>query len=188
MTGAHATGDAATQPAGPLEAFENSWRYKLGLALIIGGHLILLLGLLLPALGVLSAGGAAMAVVVGEVVGLASIVFLGKQGFLAIKSKFVGAIRAEFARPVGRSRHTIGIVLLLSNFFASVTLAAFAWASYEVAPGEIVWGMSLEEQADFYATLFAAGELAFPVGIVVLGADWWERFRGLFVWPPPSRD
>ena len=94
--------------------------------------------------------------------------------------------RAGFEKPVGLVRHSVGIALLLANFFTSLTLSVFAWASYAVAPDEVVWGMSLDQQASFYTTLFVSGELAFPVGIVVLGADWWERFRGLFLWHPPA--
>lgn len=181
-----ASEQVAEQTLDTLEAFQKSWRYKLGLLLIIGGHVILLAAIVLPAVGLLSAAAAAAGVVAGEVISLSSIVFLGKQGFLAIKSKIFGAVKGEFEKPVGLVRHTVGIILLVLNFFTGLTLAVFAWASYSVAPAEIVWGMTLEQQATFYATLFLAGELAFPVAIVVLGADWWERFRDLFLWHAPA--
>jgi len=176
------TGARVTQ-----KAFEQSWRYKLGLTMIVGGHVVLLGAIILPMLGLLSTGPAATGVVVGEVISLASIVFLGKQGFLAIKQKIFSSFRAEFQRPVGRVRHTAGILLLLLNFVTSVTLAVFAWFSYGLPPGADVWGMSLETQANFYATLFFVGELTFPVAIVMLGADWWQRFRELFVWQPSGQ-
>ena len=72
---------------------------------------VLLAALVLPAMGLLSAARAAAGIVAGEVTALTSIVFLGKEGFMAIKARIFGAIRAEFERPVGRTRHTIGIIL-----------------------------------------------------------------------------
>ena len=167
-----------------LDAFKQTWRYKFGLLLIIGGHGVLLASVVLPFLGLMSASAAAAGVVGGEILSLVSIVFLGKQGFLAIKAKVFGVVRAEFETPVGRVRHTIGIALLLVNLCTAVTLAIFAWASYEAAPGAIVWGMTLGQQVTFYATFFLVGELSFPVAIIVLGADWWQRFRDLFIWHP----
>lgn len=186
MTEADTATADTPQQADSLEAFKKSWRYKLGLLMIIGGHVIMFASMIMPAVGLLSGGMAAAGVVVGEVISLASIVFLGKQGFLAIKAKVVGAVKAEFARPIGRMRHTIGLILLLLNFGASCTLLVFAWTSYDAAPGSVVWGIPIEEQATFYVTLFFTGEGAFPIAIVVLGADWWERFRDLFVWQPPA--
>ena len=166
--------------------FENSWRYKIGLALIVGGHVILLGAIVLPAVGLLSAAMAATGVVVGEGVALISIAFLGKDGFLAIKNKIFGAVKAGLQKPVGRVRHTVGIVLLLTNFFVAATLALFAWFSYDAPPGGTVWGLSAEEQPNFYATLFLIGEFSFPIAIIILGGDWWQRFRELFIWHPPA--
>ena len=186
MTDSSVSVSEATRKQDPLEAFKKTWRYKFGLLLIIGGHVVLLASVVLPVLGMLSPAAAAAGVVTGEVISLTSIVFLGKQGFLAIKERIVGAIRAEFQRPVGRIRHTIGVVLLLLNVLTGFTLAVFAWASYDVVPGAIVWGMTVEQQATFYATFFFAGELAFPIAIMVLGADWWGRFRDLFIWHAPA--
>ncbi len=187
MTDAAASAQAATPASDELEAFKQTWRYKLGLLFIIGGHVILLASIVLPAVGLLPAAMAAVGVVVGEVVALASIVFLGKQGFKAIKAKIFGAVKVEFEKPVGRFRHTIGIILLLLNVFTAFTLAAFAWSAYGGAPDAAVWGMTFEAQASFYGTLFFVGEISFPIAIVVLGADWWGRFRDLFVWHAPAK-
>ncbi len=186
MTQTAVSEPGATPTADPLEAFKKTWRYKIGLLLIIGGHVILLAAIVLPAVGIISAGMAAAGVVVGEVTALASIVFLGMQGFKAIKAKIFGAVKVEFEKPVGRFRHTIGIILLVLNLFTSFALGAFAWAAYGEAPDAVVWGMSFDAQASFYESVFLVGELAFPIAIVVLGADWWQRFRELFVWHPPT--
>ena len=71
------------------EGFTRTWRYKIGLSLIVGGHVILLIGLLLPLLG-LGAAISGAVILAGEVIALASIVFLGKEGFKAIKEVVLG--------------------------------------------------------------------------------------------------
>ena len=64
--------------------FTQTWRYKIGLGLIIIGHVGILLGVLGGFIGFGAATIGAL-VVGGEIVALASIVFLGKDGFIAIK-------------------------------------------------------------------------------------------------------
>ena len=98
----------------PSEDFSGTWRYKIGLTMIIGGHAILLAGVLSPMLG-LSAGIAGAMILGGEVTSLASIAFLGKEGFKAIKSKAFAFLKADFAAHVGRTRHRIGVALLCTN-------------------------------------------------------------------------
>lgn len=71
--------------ATPDTAFTKTWRYKVGLTMIIVGNLGILFALVMPALGV-GAGAVGALVVGGEVVSLASIVFLGKEGFKAISN------------------------------------------------------------------------------------------------------
>ena len=73
-------------PSSPAEDFTNTWRYKAGLTLIIVGNGILLLGIVMPALGA-GASTVGTMVIGGEVISLASIAFLGKEGFKAIKNK-----------------------------------------------------------------------------------------------------
>ena len=71
--------------------FTKTWRYKIGLTMIIVGNLGILSALAMPALGA-GAGTVGAVVLGGEGLSLASIIFLGKSGFKAIKSKFTGFI------------------------------------------------------------------------------------------------
>ena len=61
-----------------------------------------------------------------------------------------------------------------------------AWDAFAVATakscGAPVWGLNIEEQGSLVFYLFLAGEISFLFSIYVLGADWWEKFRNLFVW------
>ena len=165
--------------------FTKTWRYKIGLSMIIVGHLGMLLALVMPALGI-GAGTAGAMVVGGELLSLASIIFLGKAGFKAIKSKFVGAIKASYTQPVGKGRHYIGIALLWTNMVAAYILMVYGWASFEfLIAGNLqfdFWGLDLAQQKNMAFWIFFIGEISFLAGIYILGADWWDKFRRIFVW------
>jgi len=189
------TNPTQTNSAGLDKAFTNSWRYKIGLGLIIIGHLALLIGLLLPLFGLASKGKGGLIgvfIIGGELISVSSIVFLGKEGFKAIKNKFFGFIGSGYTAPVGQSRHYIGIVLLLTNVITTYIVFIFAWLSFKritpESPFPSVFGTPFEEQGSFVFTLFLIGEISFILSIYILGADWWERFRQIFVWSKPLAD
>lgn len=169
----------------PAEDFTRSWRYKVGLGLIIIGHAFLALGLMSPMLGV-SAGIAGGMVVGGELVGLASIAFLGKEGFKAIKAKAFAFLEADFRARAGRTRHRIGVVLLCTNVMMTYIIMLFAWSGFAATTVKIplpaVWGLDYDQQASMVLWLFLIGEISFLIAIWTLGADWWGRFRDLFIW------
>jgi len=174
--------------ATPETDFTKTWRYKVGFAMIVVGNLGILTAMFLPVLGV-GAGTVGAMVVGGEIVSLASIVFLGKAGFKAIKSKFVGAVKASYTKPVGRTRHYFGIALLLTNILAIAVLALYTADSMGAAtphgPHPIVWGLDLEQQKTLLFWVFLIDPISFLLAIYVLGADWWDKFRRLFVWEAP---
>ena len=87
------------------EDFTRTWRYKVGLAMIIVGNGGIVVALLLPLVGA-GAGTVGALVVGGEVVSLASIAFLGKEGFKAIKSKAFGVVKGGFVAPSARPATT----------------------------------------------------------------------------------
>ena len=169
----------------PGQDFTKTWRYKLGLFMIIVGNLGIVLGVVAGAVGLGAAVVGAM-VVGGEIVSLASIVFLGKEGFKAIKSKIFGAVKAGYTAPVGRTQHRIGITLLLTNVVTTYAMMIYAWDAFAVAtaagPTAAVWGLDVAQQGDLVFWLFLVGELSFLIAIYVLGADWWGKFRRIFVW------
>ncbi len=172
---------AATQASD----FTQTWRYKIGLGLIIIGHAGILLGVLGGFIGFGAATIGAL-VVGGEIVALASIVFLGKDGFIAIKNKIFAAAKATYTAPVGKSRHYIGVALLLTNVVTTYLMMIYAWDAFELASAEVptptVWGLDIVQQGSLVFWLFLIGEISFLVGIYVLGADWWGKFRRIFVW------
>ncbi len=169
--------------------YTRTWRYKVGLFMIIAGHLVLLLAFVLPFLGVSTAFVGA-AVMGGEAVSMASIVFLGKDGFKAIKSKIFGFVKGGYAASVGPVRHYIGIVVLCTNVLTTYILMLYAWTAFDVTTPEnplpAIWGLDCAQQGTLVFWLFLIGESSFLVAIYVLGADWWGKFRRIFVWEAPD--
>ena len=173
----------------PHPDFTGTWRYKIGLTMIVGGNLGILFGLVTSALGA-RAGVVGAVVLGGELVSLASIIFLGKEGFKAIKAKFFSFVKASYTGTVNKTRHCIGITLLCTNVMTTFILAFYAWDSLGAAtpqgPHPIVWGLDLAQQTTLVAWLFLIGEISFLLAIYVLGADWWGRFRKIFIWEAPE--
>ena len=173
----------------PAEDFTNTWRYKVGLFMIIVGNLGIVTALALPFFGVPAAVVGAL-VVGGEIVSLGSIVFLGKEGFKAIKNKIFAFAKASYTAPVGKTRHAIGITLLCANIVTTYTMMIYAWDAFAAAtaegPAAAVWGLDVAQQGSLVFWLFLIGELSFLIAIYVLGADWWGKFRNIFVWQEPA--
>ncbi len=165
--------------------FTKTWRYKLGFTMIVVGNLGILLGMVMSAFGA-GAGIVGALVVGGELLSLGSIIFLGKAGFKAIKSKFVGAVKASYTQPVGKGRHYIGIALLWANMVATYILVVYGWASFDfLIAGNLQFefaGLDLAQQKTLAFWIFFIGEISFLVGIYMLGAEWWGKFRRIFVW------
>ena len=158
--------------------------------MIIAGNLGIVGAVLLGFVG-LGAATVGAIVVGGEIVSLASIVFLGKEGFMAIKNKVIAFAKSTYTEPVGRTRHRIGIVLLLTNVVTTYIMMIYAWDAFAIAvaegPAAPVWGLNIAQQGDLVFYLFLIGEISFLVSIYVLGADWWGRFRRVFVWEASER-
>ena len=172
------------------DTFTKTWRYKAGIFMFFGGQVGLVIGLLLPVLGLAAGGKAGIAgllIVGGELTTLSSIVFLGKAGFLAIKKKLFGFLKKDFEAPVGPVRHYCGIAILFVNMFTTYATAIYAWSAFSASTPDapaapVVWGLDLQGQESLVMWLFIAGQTCFLVAIYVLGADWWERLRRLVVW------
>jgi hypothetical protein len=176
----------------PTEDFTHTWRYKTGLGLIISGHVVLLLGFLASIFGLAGGGWVGALILGGELVSLSSIVFLGKAGFLAIKSKIFRFLKEGYAGPISAVRHYIGIALALTSVVTTYLTFVYAWVAFKSTtpeqPFPVIFGMTFNEQSTFVLTLFLVGEVSFLLAIYVLGADWWERFRSIFVWHGPKQE
>lgn len=168
--------------------FTGTWRYKIGLFMILVGNAVVIFApIILPFLGV-SIGIIGAIVLCGEVFATGSIVILGKEGFKAIKNKISGVMKAGYTAAVGKTRHTIGITLFCLHAVSAYIIAAYAWIVFGRTtpenPFPEVWGLSFEGQETMLLWVFFVGEITFLVSLYVLGAEWWGRFRNIFVWKP----
>ena len=100
---------------------------------------------------------------------LVAIAVLGKPGYEYLKAKIFGLLKRQFyPKTVSRTRHRIGVALL------SLPLL-FGWAAPYVRafPGvKNVDGLA-------YALV---GDLLLLAALLVLGGDFWDKIRALFVY------
>jgi hypothetical protein len=148
------------------------WRLKLGSVLFILSIVLPVLGVLLVAVMGLSAG--VVATVSGallggsEVLGLVAVAVMGKSGYAYIKNRVFGFLK-QYGPPaeVGRTRYTIGLVMFAVPI-------AFGWLSPYAAnrvPGYL--------GNEF--TYAIVGDLLLLAGLFVLGGDFWDKVRALFI-------
>jgi len=111
------------------------------------------------------------ALVVGgpEVCGLVSIAFLGKAGFNYIRSRLFASLkRAAPSARVGRTRYRIG----LGIWGLLAVLNYFIFYAPDLIPGYDANRITINLIAD----------MVFIVTFFVLGGDFWEKFRALFIY------
>jgi hypothetical protein len=149
-----------------------SWRLTLGVS-------IFLLSIIMPVAGIpvvtsldLSAtmkstlsGGLLIG---AEVLGVLAIAVMGKPGYVYIKSRIFGFLKRHSPPDeVSRSRYNVGLVM----FFAPIL---FGWVSIYAA--DYIPGFSQNPLP--YAV---GGDLLLLVSLFVLGGDFWDKIRALFV-------
>jgi hypothetical protein len=151
----------------------SGWRFKLGVVLFLFSITLPLVGIPLAATLDLSAAMAASVagtlLMVGEVLGLSAVAVMGKSGFAYIKNHVFGFLK-QYGPPqeVSRIRYNIGLVM-----FGLPIL--FAWLSIYVA--DYIPGFSKNPLP--YAI---AGDLLLLISLFVLGGDFWDKVKALFVY------
>ncbi len=148
------------------------WRLKLGVALF--GLSIVLPVLGLPLVAVMGLSTTTLATISGamlagsEVIGIVAVAIMGKSGYAFIKNRVFGFIK-QYGPPaeVSRTRYTIGLVMF------SVPIV-FGWLAPYAA--DLVPGYSGNE-----FTYAIVGDLLLLVSLIVLGGDFWDKLRALFI-------
>ena len=161
------TEDASTaaQPAA-------GWRLKLGVIMFVLSILLPVAGIPLVATlglsGTITASVSGVLLVGAEVLGVLAIAVMGKPGFQYIKSRVFGLLR-QYGPPreVNRARYNIGLVM-----FSLPIL--FGWLSIYVAD----YIPLFDENMLAYGI---GGDLLFLASLFVLGGDFWDKIRALFV-------
>ena len=148
------------------------WRLKLGVALfgfsivlpVIGVPLVAAMGLSTTTVATVSG----ILLAVAEVLGIAAVAVMGKQGYAYIKNRVFGFLK-QYGPPaeVGRTRYTIGLVMFTVPI-------VFGW----VAP--YASGL-IPDYAGNEFTYAVVGDLLLLTSLFVLGGDFWDKLRSLFI-------
>ena len=148
------------------------WRLKLGVALF--GLSIALPVLGVPLLAAMKLSATTVATVSGallvgaEVLGIVAVAVMGKPGYAYIKNRVFGFLK-QYGPPaaVSRTRYAIGLVMFTVPF-------VFGWlAPYAI---DLIPGYLGNE-----FTYGIIGDLLLLVSLFVLGGDFWDKLRALFI-------
>ena len=148
------------------------WRFKIGIIIFVVGFLSPLLIPVVAATGLPTTWKAAisglLAVGIPEVFSLVAIAVVGKSGFKYLKER-IFAFFKKYGPPdvVSRTRYRIGLIMFLLPLL-------FGW----LAP-------YLSSLIPFLKThciaLGIIGDALFVVSLFVLGGDFWDKLRSLFI-------
>jgi len=154
------------------------WRLKVGIGMFVVSILLPIAGVPLAAIFIASTATTATVtgglLVLAEIMGLVSIGVMGKSGYAFIKSR-MQALLKRYGPPntVGPIRYKIGLVL-----FSLPIL--FGWISIYAAK----WIPGFESHPLIYAV---GGDLMILVSLFMLGGDFWDKVRSLFIHDAKAR-
>jgi hypothetical protein len=151
----------------------NKLRFYAGLVCFILAWILLLFGILVAKLS-LSLG--TKAVIIGlltvggpEFLGLLAVLCLGKENLNYLKDKiFAWLRRLKPAAQVGRTRYRVGLIMFLLPLIPTYIMAYIPRWLPEHSP----WHLYVNLAADFM----------FLSSLFVLGGDFWDKLRALFVY------
>jgi hypothetical protein len=105
---------------------------------------------------------------VPELLWIIAVAFMGKEGFNYIKTRIFGFLK-KYAPPdrVSKTRYRIGLVMFIAPLF-------FGW----LGP-YFTYKISGYETHQFTVSL--AGDVMFLLSFFVLGGDFWDKIRALFM-------
>ena len=161
-----------TESTSEERAILSSWRFRMGIIVFAVGFLSPLLipvvaGMNLPLAWKATLSGL-LSVGVPEVFAIAAIALMGKKGFRYLKSRIFDFLkkRAPSDR-VSRTRYRFGLVMF-------VVPLLFGWLGPYVP--NIIPGYALQR---LWVNL--CGDLIFVSSLFVLGGDFWDKIRALFI-------
>lgn len=148
------------------------WRFRIGVGLFVLGFAC---PVLLPLVAMtdfspaVKAGlSAALLLGIPELMMLVAAAVMGKEGFQYIKSRLWGTLKKGLPpEQVGRWRYYFGLALF------SITVL-YGWVSpyaYSVIPS----------LSDYRILLGLAGDLVLLASLYLLGGEFWDKLRALFI-------
>jgi hypothetical protein len=154
------------------EPTSGGWRFQCGIGMII---LIVVSWVLVPIASAAGVSGTGIATLVGvlfisnKVLLIGAIAVMGKSGFQQLKAQLHKYFKSIMSWPaeVGTFRHRLGVVL-----FCVPVVAAFLDHHLDVLAPQI---------SPYKLQLRLIGDVMLIVSVFMLGANFWEKLRALFV-------
>jgi len=174
------------------ETTSRGWRYKLGLLLFIVPIIVFFLTpVVIPMLDLSAVKTASVigdVLLSGEVVWLASIPLLGRDGFNAIKKKMFGWLKLK-DKPVSKKRHLCGIILLLSSILTDVLLQILILSIYLFLKKgqDMLFGITLDTLTNIHTFIQILTTLGILASLFILGGQFWEKIKQAFIWEEPDK-
>jgi hypothetical protein len=158
--------------ASPPPALKKDWRFYAGITAMVLAVVMPLCALVVPMLGLSTTQSALLAGVLlaggPEVLCILAVALLGKDTFRYFTHRVMTALRrAVIDQPASKARYYTGLVVILLSW-----LPAYIYAySPTLMPG-----------GDERIYVLAAMDLAFVVSVFLMGGEFWEKVRRIFVY------
>ncbi|MGB5278298.1 MAG: transporter suffix domain-containing protein [Gammaproteobacteria bacterium] len=148
-----------------------NWRIKIAFVMFVFSMGWVVVLPLMPLLGFSATAIATFSgvmVVLAEILLVAGATIAGKDGFAYIKARVFGFLKA-YGPPetVSRTRYSIGLVLFALPLF-------YGW----ISPYAAHFLSGLEAHT---LSLAIAGDVLLLISLIMLGGDFWEKLRSLFI-------
>ncbi len=160
-------------------AVEKNWKYYLGIVLFVYSFIPICTAEIVFFLPISKAAAASFVVVYlgsGELSFIGAVALLGKPFVNAIKAKikafFLPSRISGPPKPIGKTRHYVGVALFFVSLLPYPGIEAMLLLS---DPARINLTMLL--------AVMLLGDLLFIVSLFILGGEFWERLKKLFLWP-----
>jgi len=155
-----------------LPTLRRDWRFYAGMAAMVLSVIMPLCAVFVPVLGLPMAQAALLAgvLVAGgpEVLCILAVALLGKDTFKYFAHRAKSAFRhAVLDRPASKARYYVGLTIILVSW-----LPAYLYAYF---PGIMPGG-------DARIYILAAMDLAFVASVSLMGGEFWEKVRRIFVY------
>jgi len=161
----------STQAKGTGEATSAGWRFKLGIVIIA---LMFAVWLLIPLAAVMNASAGTIAAITGgifianKVLLLLAVASMGKAGFRELKGRLFGYVAGFAPSPtVGPRRYRIGLVMFCLPLVSAILKPYIDSIWPGLRPDS--WQLELLGDTTLVASFF------------VLGGNFWDKLRALFV-------
>ena len=162
----------AALPEQTLPALNRDWRFYTGMAALVLSLVMPLFAFLVPLFGLSLAQSAAVVglLIAGgpEVVGLIGIALLGRNAFQYFTYQAKRAFRsAVLPTRVSKKRYYIGLSINVTSW---IPLYLYGYFPTWLPSGD----------ARIY--ILASAGLSFILSMFIMGGEFWEKFRRIFIW------